>query len=268
MEKIFSIKEMEDNEKEFFDLKDALFELNENKKKYINLRKWVRYEAVDYGDADRILKEEGQEVLEKIGWKDTKYLDCIYSMKTHFMAFLRFYLNGRIPYWGELMDDFDEYFSDQRINSFCASNDIEKEDMEQMLYEMDVFAKNTHTLGNYMPCPDETYNKKKGYGGGYTYFEDRIELLYRELTENKYEYIDEATREKWNDWFERNSEKLFLNDMLGNSKLLSYKCPLKNRRYMMSKSDDIVEYRKYLHEVNAILLKRNAEFVKLCKVQK
>ena len=70
------------------DFKDCLFHesIIKGERKYLNLKKWIRYSAVDYGDADRVLKTaENRKVLsDKLGWDNCKYIDCIFSFKTFF----------------------------------------------------------------------------------------------------------------------------------------------------------------------------------------
>ena len=73
----------------FFDFKDCLFDNVTTSTKYINLRKWVQYWAIKYGDADQVLKTDANKIsLAKIGWEQTTWIDCIYSFKTYFAAFL------------------------------------------------------------------------------------------------------------------------------------------------------------------------------------
>lgn len=255
---------------DLFDFKDCLHV----ETKYNNLKKWVRYKAVNYGDADQVLKTAAnRDVLLKMGWPTTDYIDCIFSVKTFFNAFLRFYLDNEIPCDGELLDYFDEYFSKESLQKFAKEKNIDEIQLKEMMIQLDSFAKNTHTFGNYMPCPDEKYNSIKGFGKGYEYFQDRIELLFKELDDNKYsDYINESTRTQWQTWFKDNkdnNDNLLLDSMLNNKILLKYKCPSRKGRdgvvFAMEEPDDITEYASYLKEVNSIIENRTKLLMKKVK---
>jgi len=71
------------------DFKDWLFRDDDAE----NLKKWVRYNAVDYGDADKVIKDSS--IYGNLGWS-SEYIDCIYSFKTYFFGFLRVYLTKLI----------------------------------------------------------------------------------------------------------------------------------------------------------------------------
>ena len=86
--------------------------------------------------------------------------------------------------------------------------------------ELNRFDKNTHTLGNYMSCPDNKYNNLKGLLG-YTMFNDRIELILNGLKLHDKEILDEFIEiprsVNWTTWFNDyiinlNLQSLFEND--------------------------------------------------------
>ena len=54
------------------DFKDCLFHesIIKGERKYLNLKKWIRYSAVDYGDADRVLKTAENNGVECYGFID------------------------------------------------------------------------------------------------------------------------------------------------------------------------------------------------------
>ena len=228
-----------------------------------NMKKWVKYRASDYPDADWVLKinDEYGCILEKLEWYNNtinekdRYIDCIFSMATFFNAFLRFYAPGYI-YYGQLMDEFGEIFSDKKRDDFCQKNQIEKSNLSTLFYQLNRFSRNTHTIGNYMPCPDNKYNfckgsSSKGYRG-YQLFKDRIELLYQELKNpQQADYIEKNRRKQWVDWFDKNESVLHLNCFFENSRILDFRF---NKKIMGVQ--DIVPYSKYLEEVNGIIESR------------
>lgn len=73
----------------------------------------------------------------------------------------------------------------------------------------------THTIGNYMPCPDNTYNGKKGGGDGYVYFQDRIELIIDAIENKKYvDYLGRKTIYRWRVWFDSKKKEYILDEIV------------------------------------------------------
>ena len=248
-----------------FDFKDCLFQENATSNVlYPNLKKWFQYMIEDCGDADQVLKTNTNRiVLKQLGWNIT-YIDCIFSMKTFLNAFLRWYFNGKIPSYMSIYELFNNFFSKDAIKKFSDENDIEEGVVFNLLGQLELFAKLTHTLGNYMPCIDSSYNSIKGFGKGYIYFQDRIELLYDELVNQKYDdyaELDSERREFWKEWFEESKDNFYLNDMLENKILKEFKCPCikgKNHTlYKMCSSQNLEDYTNYLNEVNRLIIERN-----------
>lgn len=213
------------------DFKDCLFHesIIKGERKYLNLKKWIRYSAVDYGDADRVLKTaENRKVLsDKLGWDNCKYIDCIFSFKTFFNAFLRLYFQGAIPYYGELMDSFDDFFCDTKLNEFQNKYKLSKKELCEFFFQLNEFAMRTHTIGNYMPCPDNTYNGKKGGGDGYVYFQDRIELIIDAIENKKYvDYLGRKTIDRWRVWFDSKKKEYILDEIVQKKdELMKFVCP-------------------------------------------
>jgi len=254
------------------DFKDCLFHehLLMGDLKYRNLKKWIKYTAVEYGDADQVLKTSinWRLLCEKLEWDDCKYIDCIFSFKTFFNAFLRLYFKGNVPYYGELMDNFDEFFSDSKLEDFQNEYGLSKKELDEFFVQIDVFAMQTHTIGNYMPCPDNEYNGKKGSGDGYVYFQDRIELLYDSIDSGRYEdYLGKETIEKWKAWFERKTKKYYLDEIMKyREELLKFECPsMKKERFTifaMKNKKNIIDYTQYLVVVNALIRNRTKRMIK------
>lgn len=234
-----------------------------------DMKKWVKYSACIYPDADCVLKinDEYGFILQKLGWYDNTineknmYIDCIFSMATFFNAFLRFYA-PEYNYKGQLMDSFDEIFSDNERDRFCRKNNIKESDLSKLFVQLNRFSRNTHTIGNYMPCPDNKYNSFKGYRG-YHLFKDRIELLYLELKNPMHrDYIEEDRRKQWIDWFYEKESVIYLNSIVENKNLLAFTF---NKKIMGV--NDIVTYSDYLKEVNNIIENRGNMLMKSLKKQ-
>lgn len=257
------------------DFKDCLFHesIIKGERKYLNLKKWIRYSAVDYGDADRVLKTaENRKVLsDKLGWDNCKYIDCIFSFKTFFNAFLRLYFQGAIPYYGELMDSFDDFFCDTKLNEFQNKYKLSKKELCEFFFQLNEFAMRTHTIGNYMPCPDNTYNGKKGGGDGYVYFQDRIELIIDAIENKKYvDYLGRKTIYRWRVWFNSKKKEYILDEIVQKKdELMKFVCPfVKKGRFtifVMQDKENIIEYTKYLEAVNVLISNRTYQMVEKMK---
>ncbi len=244
-----------------------------------NLRKWIRYMAVDYGEAHNVLKIKDKEygnIFERLGWCNTSgskmKIDCIYSVKTYINVFFRYYFDGKLPSYGYIMDYYDTLFSNEQLRAFANKNGIKESIINELFIELNKLAKNTHTIGNYMPYPPNVnknnYNRIKGYEKGYVYFQDRIELLFKALSDNLYpDYIDEKCREAWKEWFNNNKEILFINNMLENKELLSYSCRTKTNKngkvmLLMDNESDINNYLRYIKKVNELIQERGSSIQK------
>ena len=241
--------------------------------KYKDLKKWMKYKAGDYPDADEVLKINDDQgcILAKLGWYGSdvepkeQYIDCIFSMETFFKSFMRFYVadheffrDGTSMYDGRLLDHCDELFCDEYKRRFCTKYDIKEKDMTKLFEQIDKFAKMTHTIGNYMPCPNNEYNRLKGFR-----FKDRLEILYMELQNSEspnYFFDDEEERHHLERWFNEKKEGLILEGILGNEKLLCFQF---NNRMMAE--DNIIPYTEYLECVNKIIVTRGKELAKKLK---
>lgn len=247
-----------------YDFKDCLFKQNDNDALFPNLKKWIRYSAVDYGDADQVLKiPENEETLKKIGWNSIKYIDCIFSMRTFLNAFFRMYFDSKIPYGGELLDNFEEYFSEKALDNFSNREKIDTNTINSLFEAIDTFAIYTHTLGNYMPCVDSYYN---GIKGNIENFQDRIELLYQDLCTSASTILEESIRSKWKKWFDDNSKLLFLDQILECQKLLEFKCSSRKQGkytiFFMSSEQDLKNFTDRLSTINDLIIQRNKEIYK------
>ena len=81
--------------------------------------------------------------------------------------------------------------------------------------QIERYARNVNTIGNYMPCPDGEYNKIKGWLGKWHY-NDRIDLLYtdilnpRKITAKGKKLISNEKSEILKQWFKENETDVCL----------------------------------------------------------
>ena len=242
------------------DFKDYLFACNKS-----NLYKWIKYIACEYGDADQVIKSSHIFCLLK--W-NSEYLDCIFSMKTIFNSFLKFYLKGskyEAATYGQIMDNYDDIFNEREYNNFCLRKEIDVLIIKKLFTLIDSFAKYTHTIGNYMPCPDNKYNVIKGYGKGYKYFQDRIEKVWKYLHSDKNISFKEFNDKKqiYKCWFDKVNKSLYIDEIIKNeSKLLLFDWSDKNGCFLkeMTNEKHLNDYLKYL-ELVINLIKNRSELI-------
>lgn len=226
---------------------------------YPNLRKWVKYKSGVFPDADVVIKMNKGEIFNNLNW-DVKWIDCIFSMQIFFNAFLRYYAPNYLHY-GQLYDNFDLIFSDNYINLFCRGkclNDENKREIKELFAELDRFAKNTHTIGNYMPCPDGVYNR---YKANYNCFQDRIELLYSKVLENTYcDSKQKVIGYEYKKFLINNKDKMFLDTILNREcvdELKKFEITEKKGRGFVICSDNWGKYKDYLKCINDLIENRS-----------
>jgi hypothetical protein len=249
------------------DFKDMLLENlilnNTEMESYPNLKKWLRYKLFQSQDADVILKKS--DVISKLGWykeqesmSKERYLDCIFSMRTHLNMLLKLYNPNATKYpW--LLIYFDDIFNKERKKQFSKKSGIGVEEFEKCLNEIERFAKNTNTLGNYMPVPDEKYNSIKGFINKWGY-NDRIELLFQDLFSNTGNYNN------YRNWFsDEKISELYLSELFENiekkkavEELLNFKLHTK----VKFEVDDIKEFSLYLKYVNKWIESRTNNLIR------
>ena len=199
---------------ENFDLGNSI----SNTEEFHNIKTWLRYQLFPCKDADSILKNP--DLLEQLEWPHEKniYIDCIFSMKTYFNMFLRMYNIKAAQSYAWLLLYFDDIFSQENISKFCYENSINETILKNCLTQQERLARNTHTLGNYMTCPDSKYNDLKGLSG-YTVFNDRIELILNAFVNKelgKIQFIGYRNC-NWIEWFNQNINKLRLQTLFVNN---------------------------------------------------
>jgi thymidylate synthase len=194
-------------------------------------------------------------------------------MRTHFNMFLRLFEPRAAFSHSWLLYHFDEVFSDKNITEFCEKKKINEEIFMNCLDELDKLAKNTHTIGNYMPCPDETYNAVKGYNRGFVVFNDRIELLIKELKMSEHsDYINPNCADKWEEWFDENVKKLRLEGLFKgdfnkiensylNDSLLAFPIHKKLGQVYKFECEEIESFKNYLQYVNKWIVTRGEDLL-------
>ena len=253
---LYNVKNIKDDESiGRCDFKDILLDglilediRNEN---YPNLKKWLRYQLFQRKDANKILKKS--DVILKLEWYkedvdiNKRYLDCIFSMKTYLNMFLKLY-NLQATNYAWLLIYFDDVFSNENINKFCNENNVKIKDFNVLFNELEKFAKNTHTLGNYMPVADNKYNQIKGSKWVYN---DRIEWFLKDIFND--------VNSNYYKWFDNNIEKLDLDGLFDDvdkriisSELLNFEIHKTNKFTV----NDIIKYYQYLRVVNKWIEKR------------
>lgn len=237
-----------------------------------NIKTWLRYQLFPCKDADNILKNP--DLLKKLNWpyQEHIYIDCIFSMKTYFNMFLRMYNIKAAQSYAWLLIYFDDIFSQEKIAKFCYENAIAEKVFFECLAQQEQFAKNTHTLGNYMTCPDNMYNDLKGLSG-YTIFNDRIELILNALINeqpNQIQFIGER-KNNWINWFNQNIVKLNLQTLFAQDSFVTLetstikpeflKFQLHNTKIQKSYKfvpSEIQEYTTYLTNINTWIENRTS----------
>lgn len=139
-------------------------------------------------------------------------------------------------------------FCDEYENSFCKNHGMDRQLLDELLEQLNLFAKNTHTLGNYMCCPDSKYNFVKS---NYSKYKGRIELLYKDVKD-----CSKDEHRLYYEWFDKNKKKLKLSCILDNDDLLKFVF----NGYKMSKKN-IKPYLEYVKTINSLIEKRGNDLV-------
>jgi len=155
--------------------------------------------AIPVFDCDALIKED-KEVKALLDWENADCFDCVNSVETVWGKFVSRYLahKYKLPYERNVLKDLytsdppqygltggypcDEPYRDywllENFDAIFDARYLEKEenrDIKNCLEQLEKLAKLTHTIGNYMPCLDRSYN---GIKGNYNSFEDRLDLMY------------------------------------------------------------------------------------------
>ena len=263
---------------DFKDMLDYKIEIDDLKN-LSNLQKWLLYDKYAKKDADVVLKRSGG-VLEALKWDKNIYFDAIFPVRQILYTLFKT-INQKIDY-NELLNGKKEIFEiidRQKLHEELKERNKEhnkwknpEEWISVLADELEKYCKNVHTIGNYMPCPDNRYNSVKGFKGKWHY-NDRIDLLYSDMietdpnkrcknTNNEY-IISCEQRKEWKDKFKDNKGIWFLNEILEKetiSTLGKFGCLQKT----VFADDELMELPNYLHTVNDLICQRNKEINLKC----
>lgn len=133
--------------------------------------------------------------------------------------------------------------------------------------QLEQLCKNVHTVGNYMPCPDNAYNRVKGFWKWK--YNDRIDLLYSDILmpgckkANGDYFIPQEQREKWKAWFDKNKDRLILTEILDEKtrvELEKFGC----MRHETFSGNELKELPEYLKKVNQLIEYRTEKIKAIC----
>lgn len=232
------------------------------------VQKWLIYDKYRKRDADAVIKNIY--FADMIGWwdkNDVVRLDAIFPVRQIIRTLLKTIgqeidvdtiLDGR----KEIYDIINDNALTKKLHDAGIGNHVGsfKQQLEQL-------CKNVHTVGNYMPCPDNAYNRVKGFCEWK--YNDRIDLLYSDIfvpqckKANGDYFIPQEQRENWKAWFEKNKEGLYLTeildektrDELGKFNLIQHKT---------FSSDELRKLPEYLKKVNQLIEHRSEKIKVLC----
>ena len=221
-----------------------------------NLQKWIIFD--NYGEDPDVVLKKNKVILNILDW-DGKWLDMIFPIRQVLRTLLhtvgdKVVVEDLLVGRREVFDIIDR----KKLFQELKKGNIEHSRAWLNVFnkEMEDYAKNVHTIGNYMPCPDRNYNRIKGFC--IWHYNDRIDLLYSDLysTTPKNSIITKD-KEEWKKWFDENIEKLYLKDILDVntiSELNRFSC-LKKRK-MSAEQLKVLPF--YLRKVNKLIEKRTA----------
>ncbi|MCH5205973.1 MAG: hypothetical protein J1F09_03400 [Oscillospiraceae bacterium] len=206
----------------FLDFKDELKYGKEIEgfKEMSAVQKWFIYDKYAKSDADVAIKRN-KLLASVLGWSVT-HLDAIFPVRQIIKTLLK--TIGQEIDVDQLLDGKKEIYDIIDGKALTAklhdAGEAHVRSWHNFFSEqLEKLCRNVHTVGNYMPCPDENYNSVKGFKGKWHY-NDRIDLLYSDILEprckkenNEY-IISPKQRNDWKDWFDKNKENLFLTEIL------------------------------------------------------
>lgn len=217
------IKEAEELYKMLFlDFKDELGYKADIKelKKMSAVQKWFIYDNYAKPDADVMIKRN-RLIAEVLGW-DTEWLDAIFPVRQVIRTLLKTIgqeidVDSIIDAKKNIYDIIDGKALTKKLHD--VGEDHVRSWHRFFKEQLEKLCQNVHTIGNYMPCPDNAYNRIKGCNTK-EHYNDRIDILYSDIIEpwckkaNGDLLISEKQRKEWKAWFDENKERLFLTVIL------------------------------------------------------
>ena len=232
------------------DFKDQLKYKGFNKdiREYSNLQKWMIYHSYNR-DADEVIKKN----KELLGWGEYEYFDCVFSFQTYFGLLCRLFLKKK-----KTASEIRNMPSDKNFGIYdvlkkedvievikkCSTDDCE-EWASRLEKAVNEFTYNTHTVGNYMPCPDGEYGIRKGLP--MTVYNDRLELL----------YCSTKTKKEWKDWIDKNADNFGIRPIIESEDLK--KLPLQGNKRL--NPGRILDYIVWMEEANRLITSRTEELL-------
>ncbi len=237
-------------------------------KKYTNLKKWILYDHLRPDDADRYIRDNN--IFSLFGWENDKWIDAMFPLRLILTGLIRSFSDSEKGYvtikpktivyniTKIKQEDIKVYdlLDYRKVLECVEQNPLDRDAREWcdlFQTQLDKYAKNVHTIGNYMPCPDGDYNKIKGLSGRWTY-NDRLDVLYKDV-------FDSGENAEWKSWFEENQKELFLTEIfqcINNNKLPN----LPVQKHLYFPREQICNLIKWLEIVNSLIEDRSNKIIK------
>lgn len=171
-----------------------------------NLEKWLVYDLYAKTDADIVLRHD-KELLEKLNWNNN-WIDAIFPIRQILYTLFKticISIGEKERYQDK--ENWIELLNENNLEVMLKNKGIRETQKWITVFcvQIERYARNVNTIGNYMPCPDGEYNKIKGWLGKWHY-NDRIDLLYTdilnpEINRKGKNLISNEKRENWRQWF-------------------------------------------------------------------
>lgn len=237
-------------------------------KKMSAVQKWLIYDKYAKRDADVVIKNMC--FADMIGW-DVERLDAIFPVRQIIRTLLKTIrqeidvdniLDGK----KEIYEIIDGNALTKKLHDAGIGNHVKswhyvfKQQLEQL-------CKNVHTVGNYMPCPDNAYNRVKGFWKWK--YNDRIDLLYSDILmpsckkANGDYFIPQEQREKWKAWFVENKDVFILAEIL-DEKTRTELGKFNLIKHNTFSGDELKALPEYLKKVNQLIEHRTEKIKAIC----
>lgn len=171
-----------------------------------NLEKWLVYDLYAKTDADIVLRHD-KELLEKLNWNNN-WIDAIFPIRQILYTLFKticISIGEKERYQDK--KNWIELLNENNLEVMLKNKGIRETQKWITVFcvQIERYARNVNTIGNYMPCPDGEYNKTKGWLGKWHY-NDRIDLLYTDILNPEINgkgknLISNEKRENWRQWF-------------------------------------------------------------------
>ncbi|MCR5589901.1 MAG: hypothetical protein K6F73_00035 [Lachnospiraceae bacterium] len=225
--------------------------------KYSNIKKWIIYDYYKPCDADKPIRDNG--IFCELGWDNPEWIDAMFPLRMILTGLISTFpteyakVKRKIEYDIQMIIDkegfgvYDLLNKEMIEHSIGKINEIDTETWsERFQTSLERYAKNVHTIGNYMSCPDNEYNNSKGSSGRWK-FNDRLDVLYRFIKENSQQYKD------WMAWFEKNQKKMHLEDILSQCETAPELKNLPVQKKVRFDEKQIYNLIEWLEKVNSLI---------------